>query len=145
MQIIEITVGAHTGFNHPYEQYSNFKPSVTLKATLSPHEDATTATKVLQLKAQDLVDSEKARILASLKLEQETERAEHRVDHRARVVQAYEATLAKATLLENPEQNGLSDEDCERLQQAVSDAEANIDEARKELADAQAHLATLKS
>jgi hypothetical protein len=145
MQITEITVGASSGFNHPYEEYSNFKPSVTIRATIDPYEDATTAAKVLQMKAEDLVDSEKARILAALKIEQETERAERIVDHRARIVQTYEATLAKATLLENPEQNGLTDDDCERLEQEVSDAEANIDDARKELASAQAHLATLKS
>ncbi len=66
MQITEITVSAGRTFNHPYEQYSNLKPYVTMKAVLSEGEDAAAATKELQKKCEELVEDHKRNMLQSL-------------------------------------------------------------------------------
>lgn len=68
MNIIEITVGAATSFNHPYESYANFKPSVTIKATVEPGQDGAFVARELQRRAAVLVQEEKVRILRDCKL-----------------------------------------------------------------------------
>lgn len=75
MRITHIHVTAGTGFNHPHESYSNFKPSVSLTATLEEWEDAAKSTASLQMLAQSLVIEEKERILAGI--EREREIADH--------------------------------------------------------------------
>lgn len=69
MTIIEITVGAATSFNHPYESYANYKPSVTIKATLESFEDGASVTRELQRRADRIISEEKQRILHNLKIE----------------------------------------------------------------------------
>ena len=66
MKITEITVNAGRVFNHPYESYSNLRPSVTLKATLDDGEDTDQAVLQLQAKAEGLVEDHKNKMLRSL-------------------------------------------------------------------------------
>lgn len=66
MKVTEITVTSGRTFNHPHEQYSNLRPSVTLKASLDEADDADVATKALQAKAERLVEDHKALLLDSL-------------------------------------------------------------------------------
>jgi hypothetical protein len=51
MKVTEIIVSAGRTFNHPYEDYSNLKPQVTLKATVDDGENFEDAVKELQRKA----------------------------------------------------------------------------------------------
>ncbi len=67
MQITEITVNAGRTFNHPYEQYSNLRPSVTLKATLVDGDDPMEAAKTLQAKAESLVEDHKRMMLMTIR------------------------------------------------------------------------------
>jgi len=66
LQITEIIVNAGRTFNHPYESFSNLRPSVTLKATLVDGEDAIAAAKDLQAKAEELVEDHKRNLLEQL-------------------------------------------------------------------------------
>jgi hypothetical protein len=66
MHVTEITVSAARTFNHPYEAYANFKPAVSLKATLAPGEDPANATKQLQQQAETLVEDHKNALLTSV-------------------------------------------------------------------------------
>ncbi len=71
MKITEIIVSAGRTFNHPFEQFSNLRPQVTMKATLDEHEDPDAVTKSMQAKAEKLVEDHKTHILDSLhKIEQ---------------------------------------------------------------------------
>lgn len=75
MTIKTIQVTAGRTFNHPHEQYSNLRPSVTMTADLAEGEDATTAAKALQLQAEGLVEDHKQGLLRSIEeLYQLTER-----------------------------------------------------------------------
>lgn len=75
MTIKTITVHAGRTFNHPHEQYSNLRPEVTLVADLTPEDDAEAATRILQSKAEGLVEDHKQGLLKSLEeLYQLTER-----------------------------------------------------------------------
>jgi hypothetical protein len=67
MHITEITVSAGRVVNHPYEQYSNLRPQVTLKATVSAYEDPSQATKDLQSLAEQLVEDHKNAMLTSIR------------------------------------------------------------------------------
>jgi hypothetical protein len=67
MKITEITVHAGRTFNHPFEQYANFKPGLSLRATLSEEDDVEQATKALQLIAEQLAEGQKQQILADLR------------------------------------------------------------------------------
>lgn len=66
MKVTEIVVSAGRTFNHPYEQYSNLKPQVTLKATLEDGDDPVAATKALQTQAEGLVEDHKNGLLKSI-------------------------------------------------------------------------------
>lgn len=66
MQITEITVSAGRTFNHPRENFSNLRPQVTLKATIQPGEDSEEAVRVLQAKAESMVEDHKNSMLKSI-------------------------------------------------------------------------------
>lgn len=68
MKVTEITVHASTGFTHPHEAYSNFKPGVTLHAQLTDGENVWERTRALQTLAESLVQAEKQETLARLKV-----------------------------------------------------------------------------
>ncbi len=68
-QVIEIQVHASTGFNHPYESYANFKPGVTLRATLTEGTNVFEEARKLQSLAESLVQVEKKETLIRLKAE----------------------------------------------------------------------------
>ncbi len=67
MEITEIVVSAGRTFNHPYENFSNLRPQVTLKATLDEGDNPQTATKELQGKAEKLVEDHKQNMLQTLR------------------------------------------------------------------------------
>lgn len=56
MKITEITVSAGRVISHPIENFSNLRPQISLKAVLDEGEDANDATKLLQAKAEGLVE-----------------------------------------------------------------------------------------
>jgi chromosome segregation ATPase len=66
MQVTEIVVSAGRTFNHPYENYSNLKPQVTIKAALREGEDSTAAIQELQAQAEKLVEDHKRALLQQL-------------------------------------------------------------------------------
>lgn len=66
MKINSITVTAGRTFNHPHEDYSNLRPSVSMTATLDAGEDATKCAQELQARAEQLVEDHKRGLLASL-------------------------------------------------------------------------------
>lgn len=79
MKIQEITVHAGRTFNHPYESYSNFKPGVSLRATLEDGDDPETAIKTLQAKAEQAAEQQKEQILADLAMLRERARRSARL------------------------------------------------------------------
>lgn len=67
MKVVEITIHAGRTFNHPYEDYSNLRPSVTLRALLEEGEDYEKAVKDLQARAERMIEDHKNNMLSSLK------------------------------------------------------------------------------
>jgi hypothetical protein len=65
--IIGIEASAGRTFNHPYEMYSNFRQSVTLRAVIQEGDNHTEAAKELQKQAEALADERKTATLAYLK------------------------------------------------------------------------------
>jgi hypothetical protein len=146
----KISVTAQAGFNHPFEQYSNFKPSVSIEALIEPGEDADTALRALQHKAQRFCDDEKARILAACQLEQDIENAESEVQRWTSIVASYENTLATALawLDAHPKAAGESwGVECNRDDKirALTEAQGGIEEARQKLAEARTKLDALRA
>lgn len=66
MNIIEIVVSAGRTFNHPQERFSNFKQSVSLKATLVDGELYEHAVVKLQDSAEAFAENLKERTLKAL-------------------------------------------------------------------------------
>lgn len=66
MKINTISVTAGRTFNHPHEDYSNLRPSVTMTATLEDGEDATKSARELQARAEQLVEDHKQGLLRSI-------------------------------------------------------------------------------
>lgn len=66
MKIAEITVSAGRTFNHPYEDYSNLRPNVTIRATLDEGDDPEKVLAELQAKAEKSVEDHKQNLLHSL-------------------------------------------------------------------------------
>jgi len=86
MKVVEVTVAAGRTFNHPYEQYSNLRSNVTLKAVLADDEDYAAAVQTLQAKAEALVEEHKQHMLRSLhelarfeRSQQEVQSLEHSI------------------------------------------------------------------
>ena len=82
MKINTITVHAGRTFSHPYESYSNLKPSLSLTATLDVGDDETEAIKSLQQQAETAVEAHKQQLLADL----------HQLQRRSRVAASIEST-----------------------------------------------------
>lgn len=142
MKIIEITVGAATSFNNPHESYSNFKPSVTLKAQLDHGENFERAVAALQADAQSLVMAERERILEELQRENEIECAERNIASWRNAVSNEENIIANypAKIAALPEGSW----DRTELTDELECAPANLERAKDNLAKAEATLAELQ-
>jgi len=70
MKITTITAHAGRTFNHPYEQYSNFRPGISLTAEVAGDADKLEKIRKLQTLAEYLADEVKADMLARLKAEE---------------------------------------------------------------------------
>lgn len=66
-KIVEVTVAAGRKFNHPYEDFSNLSPHLSIRAEIQEGEDPKAVIKELQAEAESLVEDHKQHILASLK------------------------------------------------------------------------------
>lgn len=93
MEVNEIIVSAGRTFNHPYESYSNLRPQVTLKATLSPGEDAVAATRQLQQTAEKVVEEHKQHLLDSIEELMQLQRAEREIADLGRSIQRQQEKL----------------------------------------------------
>jgi len=101
MRIIEITVTAATGFNHPNESYANFKPAVTLKASLETGDVPEYVARELQRQACVLVLGEKQRILDECLREAKIEQLKRDIEYLdARVARAIEELPKRQQQLE---------------------------------------------
>lgn len=111
MQITEVIVSAGRTFNDPYEQYSNHKPHVTLKATLGLGEDPIEAVKALQAKAEGLAEDHKQLMLKQI-------RDQHNLSERQREV----ASLERNIILAQERLNQLRDTAARGLPAPTDDA-----------------------
>lgn len=66
MKITEIVVHEGRGYNHPYEQFSNFKQGITLKATIEEAEDVNSCIRRLHGKAVIELEGIKIKTLNAL-------------------------------------------------------------------------------
>lgn len=66
MQVTEIVISAGRTFNHPFEDYSNLRPNVTLKATVTEADDFEQCVKNLQAKAESMVQDHKVALLQAI-------------------------------------------------------------------------------
>lgn len=86
MRVQEIVVSAGRTFNHPYESYSNFKPGVSMKATLDAGEDPVAATQALQAKAEQLVEDHKRNTLDAVEKMENMKRYEQRASSLSQMI-----------------------------------------------------------
>ena len=66
MKITEIEVVAGRTFNHPYETYSNMRPSLRMKATIEDGDDACTQAIYLQQRAELMIEDHKQKMLRDI-------------------------------------------------------------------------------
>lgn len=91
MQVTEIIVSAGRKFNHPYEDYSNLSPGITLKAKLVDGEDWEVAAKALQAEAERAIEDHKRVLLESIeKIEQMTRHQQRVADLAKKIREANE-------------------------------------------------------
>lgn len=74
MKVTQITASSSTGFNHPYEQFANFKPHVSLTAELEDGDNVQQKSRELQSIAEKLVQDQKQLILNQLEWSRKLER-----------------------------------------------------------------------
>lgn len=138
-KIIEITIGLATSFNNPFESYSNFKPSVQLKATVAEGEYVAGAVAELQAMAGSLLSQERRRILDGLKREHDIESAEREVQYAEGHVKSYQEIID-----ESPARlAGAADYEVESIENRVKHANEEIAGAKNSLAEAKQKLADL--
>ncbi len=65
-KITEITVSAGRVIPHPFTQYANLRPMVTLKAEVLPGEDFETITRDLQAKVEGMIEDHSRSMVKSL-------------------------------------------------------------------------------
>ena len=100
--ITQITVSCGAGFNHPYEQYANFKPRVSITAEISPTDHAPTVTKYLQDLALTAVTEEKERILARLDREHDLHATRYDIDEIKSAIARAEGLVADPNREDGP-------------------------------------------
>lgn len=83
-KVTDVTVQSGTTFNNPYESYSNYRPSVTLRAAIEEGEDPIEAARMLQVQADGLLADHKADILRGLRREEDVRNAGHEINERRR-------------------------------------------------------------
>lgn len=66
MKITTVKVSAGRTFNHPYEQYANFRSHAELEASLDAGEDPIAVTKTLQAQVEQLAEDHKQGLLKSV-------------------------------------------------------------------------------
>jgi hypothetical protein len=66
MKVTEITVSAGRVIPHPFQQYANLRPMVTLKADIDDGEDFEKATKELQAKVEGMIEDHSRYMVKSL-------------------------------------------------------------------------------
>lgn len=66
LKVTQVSVMAARTFNHPYEQYSNFRPSVTMVAEVTKGQKAEEIVYALQQAAEKMAENHKQRILGEL-------------------------------------------------------------------------------
>lgn len=93
MEIKTVTVTAARTFNHPYEQYHNFRPGVTLTASLTDGENAETAAKELQAQAEKLVEMHRILMLDELEKVNEMGNARNRAASLAETLRRAQAEM----------------------------------------------------
>lgn len=96
MRIKQITISASHGFNDPFEQYANHKPSVTITAELTEGEDADKAIADLQAKASDKITQERKRIHAEGRRHYDIDRLKERLPYKLMEVENSAAQLKGA-------------------------------------------------
>jgi hypothetical protein len=148
MIITEITVTSSTSFNHPGESYANFKPSVTLKASISECEDARKAVLILQGRAHEVVMAEKARILAEIerenmitRLEGDLKLAKRNIDSANYVLTATEERRREIYKLRG---YGIVGDEVPTFEEFIKDQEERLADAEANREYAIAELAKLK-
>lgn len=67
MKISNIHVSAGRTFNHPFEQYSNFRCDVQLQAGLEPDEDPIKAVQDLQAQVEKIAEDHKQDLLKNIR------------------------------------------------------------------------------
>ena len=100
MKLTHIAVTAARGFNHPYEQFANFKFDLHLAANLEPDEDPDEAILKLQTNAEEAAEKHKARILADCKRKLDIERVLENLRHAKREVDKSEESKQAVVDLE---------------------------------------------
>lgn len=104
MKIHNIHVSAGRTFNHPFEQYSNFRCDVQLQAGLEPDEDPMKATQELQATVEKIAEDHKQDMLKNIRqlekisrcneeisaLEERMQQADSRIKDLRRSVSAYQ-------------------------------------------------------
>lgn len=93
-KITEVIVSAGRTFNDPYEQYANFKPAVTIKATLSEDEEPETIVKELQRKTEAWMFEHKALMLHEIRKIKDLKEAQRNADILERQLQTAQEELA---------------------------------------------------
>lgn len=78
-QIIEIIVSAGRTVNHPYESYSNLKPHLTLKATISASDDFEAEYKALAARAERMIEDHKDTLLGGIRAIYDMREAEREI------------------------------------------------------------------
>lgn len=88
-RVVEVTVAAGRKFNHPYEDFSNLSPHLSIRAEIGEGEDPREVIKSLQAEAESLVEDHKQHMLASL-------RQLHLMSQYERKVACLEASIKQA-------------------------------------------------
>lgn len=104
MKITHLRVSAARGFNHPYEQFANFRFEIHQEAELQEGEDPQQALMQLQTITEQAAETHKKRILADLE--------------RLRLIQQGEAELSR--LKARQKVNDETPEEIERVQETLT-------------------------
>lgn len=153
MNITEITASCSTSFNHPSESYSNFKPGVTLKATLAPGEDEQSALTRLQSYAYQSCVSEKVRILKAIHIASEEEQLESEISRHESLLRESERVTSLPVETQQAEYNSWFDRfygsehfrEKHSFEKFMQDTTKMGNDALVELARLRARLAELKA
>jgi hypothetical protein len=132
MKITHITVSAARTFNHPYEEYANFKPGLNITVSLDEDDEKLKFEHIreLQRMAEQLMEEYKLKILNELKMMERRQIILNNLNHLETIIRNDQMDIAKLLKEEESDKQQIH---IQSLRQKLENNKKNVSKCKESL------------